>query len=462
MLKAILLSFCAIFSAVTIFFGLDGSLRDWDEAVYAQVSRENTVHSDWMNLRWNGQPWIDKPPLMIWATAIVYNLFGVGEWQARISSAVLCWLSILLVLAWGSQTGSVYTGIIGALILLGTPHFIRVGKMGQLDVPVAFFITASLYFFYHGRKKNWCYLLSGLFTGCAVMTKWTVGLYAPIIQAVLMLFSPYRATFRSLWWWLGHLVCIAFCAPWVLYQVSHNGDLFIAHFMFAKTVAFVDSPVCGHGGPLFFYLTLMFRKSRPWVFLFFPAVGYLLWLYKRNKDENALFLSVWAIIVLGLFSVATTKLHWYIMPAYPALALGTGYCITRVVQKEKIRAGIIAAAVCVVAGHMLFSRGYISLDLNPEAKSLCALIRRDFPETKEVVVFQGTSFPSIRFYSDQKVFYCVQDRKLRSFIQELERPLLLLSAPEYDARIRSVLQSIGQKPSVARMVSDEYVVYNFP
>src|SRR5688572_30242946 len=63
-----------------------GPLRHWDEAWYAQVSREMLDAGDWSTPRWNGGPWFHKPPLAFWGTMASFSVFGVSEASARLFS----------------------------------------------------------------------------------------------------------------------------------------------------------------------------------------------------------------------------------------------------------------------------------------------------------------------------------------------------------------------------------------
>ena len=63
------------------------SLAPWDEAIYAQVSKEIARGEGWLTLHWAYQPWFEKPPLLMWITAALYRLFGIGSWFG--------WLSVL-------------------------------------------------------------------------------------------------------------------------------------------------------------------------------------------------------------------------------------------------------------------------------------------------------------------------------------------------------------------------------
>ena len=61
-------------------------LTDWDEGIYAEVSREMLTRG-WLVPHWNGQVWFEKPPLMLWVTAALFRVFGVTEFCARGASA---------------------------------------------------------------------------------------------------------------------------------------------------------------------------------------------------------------------------------------------------------------------------------------------------------------------------------------------------------------------------------------
>src|SRR5829696_3614120 len=77
-----------LLAAFMLLWGLgQSSLRDFDEAIYAQVSKEIVQSGDWLTLRWEYKPWFDKPPLSMWVTAAFYQLFGINELWSRAASA---------------------------------------------------------------------------------------------------------------------------------------------------------------------------------------------------------------------------------------------------------------------------------------------------------------------------------------------------------------------------------------
>ena len=77
------------FCAYLFFFGLGSfGLVGADEPRYAQVAREMLARRDWITPTLNGVPWLEKPVLYYWGAMLSYAAFGVGDWAARVPSAL--------------------------------------------------------------------------------------------------------------------------------------------------------------------------------------------------------------------------------------------------------------------------------------------------------------------------------------------------------------------------------------
>ena len=53
----------------------EAHLTNWDEAWYADVARTMAERGNLLIPTWNGQPFLEKPPLFYWLTAISFKLF---------------------------------------------------------------------------------------------------------------------------------------------------------------------------------------------------------------------------------------------------------------------------------------------------------------------------------------------------------------------------------------------------
>ena len=73
------------------------SLLSWDEAWYAEISRNVLKSGDLLNLVWNNMPFSEKPPGQFWIEALTFKFFGVSEFSARLPSAISGLLSLLVI-----------------------------------------------------------------------------------------------------------------------------------------------------------------------------------------------------------------------------------------------------------------------------------------------------------------------------------------------------------------------------
>src|SRR6202158_1279866 len=85
---------------VCLFSGLGAlGLVGPDEPRYAAIARAMAETQDWVTPRLWGAPWFEKPVLYYWAAGIAMRIFGVGEFAARLPSALGALLAVLAV-AW--------------------------------------------------------------------------------------------------------------------------------------------------------------------------------------------------------------------------------------------------------------------------------------------------------------------------------------------------------------------------
>jgi 4-amino-4-deoxy-L-arabinose transferase-like glycosyltransferase len=108
-------------------------LTNWDEGIYAEISREMLSTGVFVP-HWNYQPWFEKPPLMLWITAAFFKLFGVHEFWARAGSAFSGVAIIALLHAWLARRDDTLAAWLSTFILVTTFGFLHVARVGEMDV----------------------------------------------------------------------------------------------------------------------------------------------------------------------------------------------------------------------------------------------------------------------------------------------------------------------------------------
>ena len=95
--ELILVAIGCLFVAIVWFLTLDWRhLLPSDEGRYAEIAREMLASGDWVTIRYNGIKYFEKPPFQMWMTALAFQAFGIGEWQARLWVAISGALGIVM------------------------------------------------------------------------------------------------------------------------------------------------------------------------------------------------------------------------------------------------------------------------------------------------------------------------------------------------------------------------------
>ena len=88
-----------------------------DEGRYAEMAREMVASGDWITQRLNGIKYFEKPPLQTWMNAISFELFGLGEWQARLWTGLSGLFGVVLTAYTGRAVFGGRVALYAALVL---------------------------------------------------------------------------------------------------------------------------------------------------------------------------------------------------------------------------------------------------------------------------------------------------------------------------------------------------------
>jgi 4-amino-4-deoxy-L-arabinose transferase-like glycosyltransferase len=138
-----LLVLAAVFGA--LYFALLGGhpLSNPDEGRYAAIPREMIASDDYVTPRLNGVNYFEKPPLLYWAVAGCFRIFGYNEWAVRMMPALSGLFGVLLTYAaaraWQGRT----VGLAAAVVLGSSLLIFALSRILILDMAVAMLIGNS-------------------------------------------------------------------------------------------------------------------------------------------------------------------------------------------------------------------------------------------------------------------------------------------------------------------------------
>ena len=353
------------------------SLQDDADAAHAEAAREIVERGDWVTLHINGVRYLEKAPMMYWAVALSYKVFGFNEFATRLPLAIGAMLLVAAIYYFGLWMGGARAGVYSGLAMctgLGVYLFTRVIIP---EVIIAFFLTVAFYFFlkvYLGElDTRWVYAFYACMAA-AVLTKGLIGLVFPC--GALFVFVLMTKGWRQLWKMrpiTGSLLFLAIAVPWHALAIWRNEKFFWFYFINEHFLRFLGKryPADYDTVPIasFWLLHLV------WLFpfsVFLPsALGRpaRLWRPTEREDQLRLFALLWAVVVIGFFSFSTRQ-EYYTFPAFPALALLAGMGLARG-EKENSRwvwAGQgLLAFVGVAVGAALGCLLWLSRNATPAA-----------------------------------------------------------------------------------------------
>ncbi len=367
----LLVALCAL-----LFFPFLGNsvLWDYDEGYFASIAKEMYEKGDWIVPTFNDSELGDKPILIFWGMLVSFSIFGVSEFSVRFPSVIYGMATVLLTYhlarrLFHDRSLAVRAGVILATTLL----FVVETRGTTCDGAMITWITAALAIYVYGsrgfrkeaqaavnptgdRLKPWfperwltvvllyaCLGVATLAKGPAAFVLGTavIGLFL-LVKAFSgrMSWNPLRwvVAFLKVCWRMRPLTALAVvllvAGPWFL-VVGYKTDwqwthLFFIEHNFERSI----SPTRGHTGfglsLLFYPITSLFGTFTWSLF----ALPWLIDLYRRLRQgaepKNATVFAVcWVILFFTFFSLVSTKLPHYVVPAYPAMAILLGSYLIR-------------------------------------------------------------------------------------------------------------------------------------
>ncbi|HJW54486.1 MAG TPA: glycosyltransferase family 39 protein [Burkholderiaceae bacterium] len=322
-LWVLFLIFCAVW-----FYALAArTLVPTDEGRYAEMAREMVATGDWVTLRLNGLKYFEKPPLQTWMNALTFEVFGLGEWQARLWTG-LCGLFGILITAYaGTRVFGRRIGFHAGLVLASSLFWAALGHVNTLDMGLAGMMTLTLAALLLAQRndasecaeRNWM-LACWAGMALAVLSKGLIGVVLP--GAVLVMYtlaSRDWAIWKRLHFGGGLLLFFAIATPWFV-LVSIKNPEFPNFFFIHEHFQRFTSKVHHRAGPWYYFIPILVLGIVPWLGVLVQS----LWNARREPAQGfqpKKMLLVWSVFIFFFFSISGSKLPSYILPIFPALAL---------------------------------------------------------------------------------------------------------------------------------------------
>ncbi len=272
--------------------------------------------------------WNTKPPLLIWLMTASMGLFGPSEWALRLPSALaaLGTVTVVMIFSW-RLTHSAAVSVLACVLLIASRGFYgRHGAAtGDYDALLTFFTTSYLsllFFALHRRAPSPRRVIAAAgLIAAATLTKGIAGLIPGVgVVAYLLLVRRWTRPFRSPWYLAGAgIVLSAAAAFFVMREIADPG--YLRMLLQNDVTGRYTNTVGAHQHPFWHYVRLLVTST----FSAGPLIAVLPfgWAVSRGRVRLGIaFASCIAAALILVYSLSATKLPWYVLPAYPFLAIG--------------------------------------------------------------------------------------------------------------------------------------------
>ncbi len=305
------------------------SLWDSSEARYGQVAFEMLTSANWLVPTLAGEPHLTKPPFSYWMIAGGMKLFGINAWGARFflsaffTGTLLCIRELARTMGYNSKEAWAAAFIFGTSLV----PFVG-GHTLTTDAFLTFWETIGILaawkvWQHQGRSPLlWQIIFWGAF-GMGFFTKGPPALLPLIPIAVYLWMRRGNHQRPSLVSLPGIILFLVLSFWWFAVLIARDPGL-LSYFFGDELVGRFASTMHDRNDPFWIYAPVVLLGVGPWMVLW-PGViaGTFAKLRKKARplQDHHLFLLLWFMIPLGVFTLSQSRMPLYVLPLFAPLSI---------------------------------------------------------------------------------------------------------------------------------------------
>ncbi len=388
---------------------LDVGLPNFDDAYYAQKAKEMAASGNLWIVTHNGEPDFANPPFPFWMTALAFKLFGVSGYAAVFFPALFGLATVLLTYALCLNLyKDTWTAFFAAFVLIFPGMFADAARRAMVDVTLAFCVTAAMYFFVKAERDKWFYLLYGLMTALAILTKSVLGLFPLMVGGAVLILGRRFKEIGHPCFLMGTALALGLGFSWhAVNGAVHGAAFYDMHF----GVLIFNRGFESAAPPFYFlgYAQDFLKNYWPWL----PLALIGLWQCGRRaiggRDFPSLVLLVWIVLVYLVMSTSTNQTLRYLFMIFPPLAIVIARTLADWLS-ESLREKLLPWMAGVVVLTVVFVNAtpfQVKVTLSPnsvDVRQLAAVIHLNTPPEQRIGNFRLSAHnprQAMLFYADR-------------------------------------------------------------
>ena len=380
--------------------GLFITILDSDGTLYACIAKTIAQTNDFVNLKVQGQDWLDKPHFPFWMAAISYKVFGINTFAYKLPAFLFWAMGAVYTFLFANKFYGKSVAQLSVLMYVTATHlFISNNDVRAEPYLTGLLIGAVYHYYLASVTKKWVkdIAIASLYAGCALMTKGPFILIAIgggfIIEWIL---KKEWNQFYSIKWLIAILLIFVFTLP-ELYCLYQQFDLHPEKVVFNRTGVsgvhffwwdsqfgrfFNNGPIKGEGDK-FFYLHTILWAFLPWSLLFYMSFGWKVWSIKVAPKLNEFITLGGGGLMFLVFSLSKFQLPHYLNILFPFFSIITAQFFLQVSMPvvvtiiRWVQYVLIVAMLLIMALLLIFYRPenyFLAIILFASTTTACLLL----------------------------------------------------------------------------------------
>lgn len=440
---------------------LDPFLNLWDERFHALVAK-NLISNPFKPMLYTEKVidiaydnwdryyiWLHKQPLFLWQMALSLKLFGLSEYALRLPNIIMATLLIPITFRMSKLLLNNRVGYLAAVLLISTIYVLELVAGRQVlehnDMAFVFYVSGSIWAFIeyrHSNNRKWIYIIA-LFSGCAILVKWLVGLLIYFGWMVLRLQEKKFALNQNRDLFISVLIALAISMPWQIYAFLRFPEEALSAYRF--NALHFTVPLEGHSGDVWWHLNkfdLLYGTLAP--FLIIPG---LIVLNRMMKDKKMYFVLLSMLIAVYLFfSMAATKMPSFTLIVITIVLLAFACLLQLALEKTEklyksqqwIKALIflgLMMSIFVIRIDVEYLQGKYTLwkKSNQYSRNLIhnktIFTSLDLPENAVLFNVKGRHYIEAMYYTDRIAYNIIPNQKILNQLKSKKLKAVIFKNP---------------------------------
>lgn len=305
--------------------GSNLDVMEVDAAQYASMSRDMLASDDWLQLRFRGNDYLDKPPMLFWLSALSFKVFGVHNWSYKLPSILFAFLGVFATYRFAALHYAKEVARLAALFFATSAAFLLMTNDVRCDTILTGSVITAVWLgsAWMEQRRWWQLFGCALAIACGMLAKGPMGLMAPLLAlGGEVVFKKQWSLFRDPRLYMLPLIVAAALIPMCIGLYEQHGAHGLRFYFWEQSFGrLTGENRWKDDSSIFFFTHEVLWQTLPWT----PVVLVGLWrslvalVKRRALAEHASITGV--LLVFVALSLSQFKLPHYLYVIIPLFAV---------------------------------------------------------------------------------------------------------------------------------------------